>query len=919
MDFRDLDTTDVTDTVETSKDHFEVPPPAAATADDVERFNREYLRQNGIEAARSGRPTDPEEAPFAKQDGEAPLGEDVKHRAEFPWLYDPSRGVRWDFDPISLRNLAQPNTWVGMLVGSITKEIAETPWTIVRADDATETQKRLSTHPEERSPVAKELPDATAERIHSILMDPNPDHTWQDMVEMWYADLLEIGSMASTKAFPRSAYDGDEFVADPATVEPRALMPTPPEVWTKDYHDKSGITNGFWQFENHSAPGAGNTDGSRTGSRGLHDPTFFDTAEVLWTDHSPRTNRRYGLPPTLTVRDFLQSTDLAVTQEQQYLSRGSIPSGAWVFEQWDREEVIEKKEEMEENVKGKPHKSLMFAGKKGDVRFEPMSMNFQELEFTERMKWYARVIASAFQVPTAVVGIEPERVNYNTFQGERENFESNTLGPYLQKGERWLTYNFIQPHWGDDYRFEFKPGMSESTRGMISERTRSEFNANLRTRNEARREIGLDPVDDAEEGFKEDVTEESDAGGPFGDIGGLEQAFKATGSAVEFPNAGGPAFETRLTLIDFCDDLAEVCDGGVFVGDDQYPDDVTGDGDGQPVRAVGINERKAYAVWSRYRDEAVALSDPHAVDSASDVVEQSEGGDSGNPNESVRKDEPLRGTDEWYLFDVQPAEVERLQEAIADDVAALYDEVLSDAAIQDAIERLAASEGEETTDDTDETAKSLSAVSRRLRELLSELDIAGDIASAIQGQTADEIAEAVGDALADADDAPADDVDVQAIRERLSDRNVSFANEFADRMAEDIRETVGDGWAEGKNSREIAQDIAEQGEITEGWTGAERIARQELQIAAGEARSEVAAELDKVEVWNDSGDDRVRDAHAEMDGLWKWPGEEWQVEYPDRGVQKESVPGSSEPGIGCRCQTLLRDRDEVDSDDHAGA
>jgi len=77
-------------------------------------------------------------------------------------------------------------------------------------------------------------------------------------------------------------------------------------------------------------------------------------------------------------------------------------------------------------------------------------------------------------------------------------------------------------------------------------------------------------------------------------------------------------------------------------------------------------------------------------------------------------------------------------------------------------------------------------------------------------------------------------------------------------MAEDIRETVGDGFAEGKNSREIAQDIAEQGDLEAGWGGAERIARQELH------------------------------------------------------------PGDSEPGIGCRCVTQLVDREDVDDADYGG-
>jgi len=266
----------------------------------------------------------------------------------------------------------------------------------------------------------------------------------------------------------------------------------------------------------------------------MNNPTFFDTPEVMWDDMTPRSNRRYGMPPTLLVEDFLQSIDLAVTQEQQYLSRGSIPSGAWVFENWDREEVREWKEENAENVKGKPHKSLMFAGQGGGVSFEPMSMNFSELEFTERQKWYARVIASAFQVPTAVVGIEPERVNYNTFQGERENFESNTLGPYLQQLERVINDQFVRPHWGGEYRFEFKPGMSESTRAMISERVRSEFNANLRTRSSAMRELGIEEPEEMEDGFKEDVVSD-DGGGPFDNIE-MSMTSQGDGEVSKNPN-----------------------------------------------------------------------------------------------------------------------------------------------------------------------------------------------------------------------------------------------------------------------------------------------------------------------------------------------------------------------------------------------
>ncbi|MFP4033353.1 MAG: hypothetical protein ACLFTV_17505, partial [Desulfococcaceae bacterium] len=95
------------------------PAPEVATAEDIERYNLQWARQHGIETTHN---PDGDAILYSK----AELDEDTRHRAEFPWLYDPSRGIRWDFDPIALRNLAQGNTWVGMLVQSITKEIAET-------------------------------------------------------------------------------------------------------------------------------------------------------------------------------------------------------------------------------------------------------------------------------------------------------------------------------------------------------------------------------------------------------------------------------------------------------------------------------------------------------------------------------------------------------------------------------------------------------------------------------------------------------------------------------------------------------------------------------------------------------------------------------------------------------------------------
>ncbi len=133
-----------------------------------------------------------------------------------------------------------------------------------------------------------------------------------------------------------------------------------------------------------------------------------------------------------------------------------------------------------------------------------------------------------------------------------------------------------------------------------------------------------------------------------------------------------------------------------------------------------------------------------------------------------------------------------------------------------------------------------------------------------------------------------------------------------------IRETVAEGWSQGKSIDEIRDDLREKAEDFSDYQ-AERIARDQLQRATGDARNEFAKEtdLDMVEEWLITNDNRVRDAHREMSGTWKRPNEDFIVEYPD-GVALESFPGDSEKGINCRCDTLLKSRDEVSDEDHRG-
>jgi hypothetical protein len=618
----------------------------------------------------------------------------------------------------------------------------------------------------------------------------------------------------------------------------------------------------------------------------------------------------------------------------------------------------------------------MFAGQGGGVDFVPMSMNFSELEFTDRMKWYARIVAAAFQVPTAVVGVEPEQINYNTFQGERENFEANTLGPYLQQFERFINQQYVHPHFGTEYRFEFTPGMSETTRRMISDRVRNEFNAGLKTRNEARKELGDEPVDDDVDGFKDEVVTNPDEG-QLGEGEGMDPAADRGDEAATVSESAETAkaeYEVGDTTVDLTppDAMSNAVEaareasreypdalgdcgtgvgerrGGQIVDDEVGPDVIdeiasyltshaedVADVDGPPTDwseeewTDGCGPVQ-YALWGGGTDEAIrwAQTKANEVARARDEDEPYEAAFAASIEKAARTSAPtgkaedadhevetdtdaLRNTDEWYLFDVQPDDIEGLADEIREPVAEVFREVLDDDAVRREIDAFATAEG----DTSSEAEKSLTGLTRRLKEIIADSSLVADIRDSVDEMAATEIRETLRD-VTDAEDAG---VDTDPIVEAIRDRETEFADDFANRISDEVRDTVADGWQEGKNSLEIRDDLQAKADEFGDWQ-AERIARQELHVASGEARNRYASEAGKVEVWRTSGDNRVRDAHDDMDGLWKRPSERWEVDYTTqgRGVQLEKVPGDSRPGIGCRCVTTLVDPDDVADADHAG-
>jgi len=731
------------------------------------------------------------DTPFAEKQEEMR----TRHKGQFKWIYNPSKGVPREFDPILLRNLVQESPFVSMLQESIAKEVAKTPWQIVDVDNQAETQKRLSKNPFERKSLKQTSDDETTEELTELLRRPNRDLNFQSFIRQSVLDDLEAGSMCAVKDFNRRAYEEGRNgpILRDNDYKPQSIRLMDPATFTKEFEEDTGLTRGYWQYDLNVRANSNGSSGVR-----VKQPIFFSVDEIIWDDFNSRSNRAYGVPPSLMAKDLLELLDLTITQEKHLFSRGMISPGALVWEALDQKEVESAKELIEEDIKGKPDKLMNVGGSGGDVKFEDFSYNFKELQFLEREKWYVKLLASIYQVPVSVVGVKPEDVNRSTFEGERGNFESNTLGTYLQRRERIINHQLVWKHFSKNKRFEFVPGVSISQKKQISNTVRSNYESGIITQNEARKELGRESVEEGDQ-FKHEIEPEPD---PMGQIG-----------------------------------------------------------------------------------EQISQS----LDKKS--------------KKKVVKDEALR-SDNWFDFPYQSSDVEDLKEDISEEVNEVFEQILSDEEFEQLIETGASEEAE----------KSLGSLSSKVSQFLKRTGLVNTIINLVQDKTEEKIIQTVEENAEETELS----VNLDSITQRIKDRDMTFSNEYSQRMEQEIRDVVSEGWSEGKTTTQIKNDLRGKAEEFSDYQ-AERIARDQLQRATGEARNEFAKQhADKfVEVWMSVGDNRVRDAHSEMDGAWKHPYEEWVVPY-EGGEQLESFPGDSEKGIQCRCTTKIVPEEEVNPADHRG-
>ncbi|MFW6026628.1 MAG: phage portal protein, partial [Candidatus Woesearchaeota archaeon] len=382
---------------------------------------------------------------------------DKKIKKKYKWLKkdykeDKSEIVRWEFNPVYVRDLIQENAWVGMLTQSITKEIAKTPWSIIKVEDSEEKEKIKKQKPTERKIKSKnkQVEDSKKKKYEELLKNPNADDSYYDLTEKIMSDLLEIGNTV--------IYHNNN------------LVPLPPEEFVKVLDEEHLSYEKYYIRHTFNSPKHKKIEKKK-----------YNKENIIWETLNNRTNRNYGLPPALMCKEILELLDMTLRQEEEYFERNSISSGVLNFENYNKEEIKEWENKM--NNEDKPGGILAVAGKEGKVDFEKLSYNYQELQFKERLQFYAKVIASTFQVPISIVGLKPERVNKSTFKGEEGNFDTNTIIPHMRKYESFINKNIITD---ENYLFVLHENKDVESQKLLSDKVIQELKNDIIDKDKAK-------------------------------------------------------------------------------------------------------------------------------------------------------------------------------------------------------------------------------------------------------------------------------------------------------------------------------------------------------------------------------------------------------------------------------------------------
>jgi|TARA_R100000501_G_C2631216_1_gene127156 HK97 family phage portal protein len=397
------------------------------------------------------------------------------------WFYAPQLGQPRGGTPVSVMRQFAQTPQVAMCIKTIIDEISGIPYSIVPKqgyDDSFNEDIKLE--------------------IEEFLRYPNRNgESFDTIIKALLKDILEIDAGVIVKTFSNYSkekqYSFTSYVAKDGeypTVDIMAKALTTKAKLSEIYCRDAGtfVLNpnefgilpedkpAYFQYSwlNHSAK-----------------PLPFFKREIVYFNSTPRSNSPYGWSPIESLFMVLESLNNAVRFNKKSFEEYAIPDGALSVIGADKDSLARFIQQWKNDVKGKPHKLVIF---NEDMKFTPFHQKNKDMEWLEGQKYYQRLVWAMYGVTPDELGFT-ETSNRSVGESQSRVFVRRAIKPFLQLLQTKITEDIIAEFYDGEIECEIKwDWIDQELEKEEQVQQREDVKTGILTINEVRLGRGLDPV-----------------------------------------------------------------------------------------------------------------------------------------------------------------------------------------------------------------------------------------------------------------------------------------------------------------------------------------------------------------------------------------------------------------------------------------
>lgn len=333
-------------------------------------------------------------------------------------------------------------------------------------------------------PVVEEPDEDQLRKAEEFLDTPNPDDTFDDLLEDAVTDLQIFGD-----AFWELARKVGE---DGSVTKELGAIYSMDTVRMSIKADKNGNIEGFHQSKDNS------------------EKDFFDRADILHFKLQARGRNLFGRSPLSSLKLPIETDLWAQIYNREFFKNNGTPSIVITVDENVGDEQFEEIKAALDTFKGaaQAHQNLLLWG---NAKFEKLSTTPQEMSFAELRRMSREEILAVYGVPPGLIGIiEVGNIGAGSGDFQMEKFLNGVIKPLQRKLSGRVNRIILRRELGvTDYELEFPqedvPADLDKARSEVTK-----FKGGLTKRNEARNSLGLPPVEGGDVFFEPPIRGMSD-------------------------------------------------------------------------------------------------------------------------------------------------------------------------------------------------------------------------------------------------------------------------------------------------------------------------------------------------------------------------------------------------------------------------